>query len=120
MGNYHNLIAYQKSLELAMTIFQITKRFPKEEKYSLINQVRRSSRSVCANLVEAYKRRRSRAYFISKLNDCETENAETQVWLDFSLACNYITQKEHSELTSRNDEIAKLIWYMMNNPDKFR
>ncbi len=120
MGQYKDLLAYKKGYELAMEIFVITKRFPAEEKYSLIDQVRRSSRSVCTNLVEAYGRRRYKDYFISKLNDCETENAETQVWLDFSHDCNYITEEEHKLLTAKNDEIGKLIWYMINNPDKFK
>lgn len=103
-----------------MEIFSISKSFPKEERYSLTDQVRRSSRSVCANIAEAYKRRRYKDYFVSKLNDSETENAETQVWLDFALACQYISQEEHNDLTAKNDEIAKLMWYMINNPDKFR
>jgi len=120
MGQYKDLLAYIKSYELAMEIFVITKRFPGEEKYSLIDQIRRSSRSVCANLVEAYRRRRYKDYFISKLNDCETENAETQVWLDFSYDCKYITKEEHKTLTDKNDEVGKLIWYMINNPDKFK
>jgi four helix bundle protein len=70
--------------------------------------------------VEAYRRRRYKDYFISKLNDCETENAETQVWLDFSLDCKYITPKDYNQLKAKNDEVGKLIWYMINNPDKFR
>jgi four helix bundle protein len=120
MGDYRKLICYQKAFDLAMEIFSLTKSFPSEEKYSLVDQVRRSSRSVCTNFVEAYKRRRYKDYFISKLNDAETENAETQVWLDFSLACGYIKPALHLELTAKNDEIAKLIFYMINNPDKFR
>lgn len=120
MGDYRKLIAYQKAFDLAMEIYLITKKFPTEEKYSLTDQVRRSSRSVCANFVEAYKRRRYKDYFISKLNDSETENAETQVWLDFSLACGYINEEKYLELTAKNNEIAKLILYMINNPDKFR
>ncbi|MBI5857152.1 MAG: four helix bundle protein [Sphingobacteriales bacterium] len=119
MGDYRKLIAYQKAFDLAMEIFEITKKFPPEEKYSLTDQVRRSSRSVCTNFVEAYKRRRYKDYFISKLNDSETENAETQVWLDFALACKYITSEKHLDLTAKNDEVAKLILYMINNPDKF-
>ncbi len=119
MGHYKELMAYQKSYDLAMKIFHISKRFPPEEKYSLTDQVRRSSRSVCTNLAEAYKRRRYKDYFISKLNDSETENTETQVWLDFSKDCGYITTQEHEELTFLNDETGKLIWYMINNPDKF-
>ena len=103
-----------------MEILELTKNYPKEEKYSLIDQIRRSSRSFCTNFVEAYKRRRYRNHFISKLNDAETENAETQVWLEFSLACKYISSEKYLDLTSKNDEIAKLILYMINNPDKFR
>jgi S23 ribosomal protein. len=105
---------------LAMEIFIISKKFPAEEKYSLTDQVRRSSRSVYTNLVEAYRRRRYIDYFISKLNDCETENAETQVWLDFSLDCKYITTEEYNLLKTKNDEVGKLIWYMINNSNKFR
>jgi len=120
MGHYKELIAFKKSYELAMEIFMITKRFPVEERFSLTDQVRRSSRSVCTNLVEAYRRRRYIDYFISKLNDCESENAETQIWLDFSYDCKYITTEEYKMLSAKNDEIGKLIWYMINNPDKFR
>jgi four helix bundle protein len=120
MGEYRTLKAYEKAFALAMKIYELTKSFPSEEKYSLIDQIRRSSRSVCANIVEAYKRRRYKDYFISKLNDSETENAETQVWLDFALACKYISIEKHKNLTDKNDEVAKLLWYMINNPDKFR
>ena len=119
MGHYKDLLAFKKGYELAMEIFSITKRFPSEEKYSLTDQVRRSSRSVCTNIVEAYRRRRYKDYFISKLNDAETENAETQVWLDFSKDCKYITEEEYSALSVKNDVVGKLIWYMINNPDKF-
>jgi four helix bundle protein len=101
MGHYKELLAFKKGYELAMEIFTITKRFPSEEKYSLIDQIRRSSRSVCTNLVEAYRRIPYKDYFISKLNDCETENAEIQVWLDFSHDCKYITTEEYSHLTSK-------------------
>jgi four helix bundle protein len=120
MADYRELIAFKKSYALAMEIFLISRKFPPEEKYSLTDQIRRSSRSVCTNFVEGYRRRRYRDYFISKLNDSETENAETQVWLDFSYDCNYITIDEHSSLTLKNGEVGKLIWYMINNPDKFR
>jgi four helix bundle protein len=119
MGHYKELIAYKKGYELAMEIFILTKSFPKEEKYSLTGQIKRSSRSVCTNLAEASRRKRSKNYFTSKLNDCETENAETQVWLDFSYDCKYISQDEYIKLTAKNDEVGKLIWYMINNPDKF-
>lgn len=119
MGLYKDLLAFKKGYFLAMEIFSITKKFPPEEKFSLTDQIRRSSRSVCTNITEAYRRRRYKDYFISKLNDAETENAETQVWLDFSKDCKYITPEEYIALSSLNDEVAKLIWYMINNPDKF-
>jgi four helix bundle protein len=119
MGYYKDLLAYKKAFSLAMEIFTISKKFPPEERYSLIDQIRRSSRSVCANIAESYRRRRYKDYFISKLNDAETENSETQVWLDFSKDCGYITEEEYNHLTSINDEAGKLIWYMINNPEKF-
>jgi four helix bundle protein len=120
MGHYKDLLAFKKGYELAMEIFAISKRFPPEEKYSLTDQVRRSSRSVCVNIVEAHRRRGYKDYFISKLSDSETENAETQVWLDFTRDCKYIAAEEYSSLTTKNDEVGKLIWYMINHPDKFR
>lgn len=119
MGDYRTLLGYQKAFSLAMRIYQVSKTFPSEERFGLIAQIRNSSRSVCTNIVEAYKRRRYKDYFISRLNDAETENAETQVWLDFALSCNYFTNEIYLELKSANDEVAKLVLYMINNPDKF-
>jgi len=120
MGTYKDLAGFQKSYELAMEIFNISKRFPAEEKYSLTDQVRRSSRSVCANITEAYRRRRYKDYFISKLCDADTENSETQVWLEFAKDCKYISPEEYYKLLAKNEEVGKLIGYMINNPDKFR
>ena len=119
MGNHKNLLAYAKGYDLAIKIYSISKRFPPEERFSLTDQIRRSSRSVCTNLAEAYKRRRSKAYFISKLNDSESENTETEVWLDIAKDCSYLTKEEYLELMVLNTEVGKLIWYMINNPDKF-
>lgn len=119
MGNYKNLLAYQKAYALALEIFEISKKFPPEEKYSLTDQIRRSSRSVCVNLAEAERRKRYESYFISKLSDSETENAETQVWLDFSQDCRYITPELYKDLSLKNDEVGKLIWYMIHHPEKF-
>lgn len=119
MADYRELLAYKKSYELAMLIFNLTKKFPAEEKFSLTDQIRRSSRSVCANLAEAYRRRRYKNHFLSKLSDVETENAETQVWLDFSFDCGYLTLDEYRDLTAKNNESGKLIWFMINNPEKF-
>lgn len=119
MGHYKDLLGYQKAYELAIKIYHISKKFPPEEKFSLTDQIRRSSRSVCTNLAEAYKRRRYKDYFINKLNDSETENTETEVWLDFSKDCLYLDTVEYKNLISLNTEVGKLIWYMISNPDKF-
>ena len=93
MGTLRDLLAYKKAFALAMAIFEVTKFFPKEEMYSLTDQIQRSSRSVNANLAEAYKRRKDPNHFLSKLADADTENAETQTWLDFALACKYISEQ---------------------------
>ena len=114
-----NLIVYQKSYDLAMEIFEITKSYPKEEKYSLVDQIRRSSRSVSASLAEAYCKRRYLAHFVSKLTDADMENYETQTWLQFSLDCNYITKEQYAELGEISKEIGKLIEYMIQHPEKF-
>ena len=120
MGDYADMIVYQKAFKLALDIFQISKKFPGEEKYSLTDQIRRSSRSVCVNFVEAYRRRKYIAHFLSKLNDAETENAETQVWLEFALNFGYLSEELYRDFSARNSEIGKIIWTMINNPDKFR
>lgn len=107
MGVYNFKLTkvYTLAFEQAMDIFSLTKKFPKEETYSLIDQIRRSSRSVCANLAEAYRKKIYPAYFILKLTDCDAENSETGVWLDFSLACEYLQMEEHLRLISRNGDI---------------
>jgi len=117
--DYRDLLAYKKSFELAMKIFEASKHFPKEGKYSLTDQVRRSSRSVTVTIEESYRKRIYPKNFFSKLTDAEAENSETQVWLDFSLACCYLQESEYEELTAINNEVGKLIYYMINNPDKF-
>ena len=117
---FNKLLAYQKAFNLAMEIFEITKLFPKEETYSLTDQIRRSSRSVCANISEAYRKRIYEKHFISKLTDSDAENSETQVWIKFSYKCGYIDSEKESKLTEMSLEIGKLIHYMINNPDKFR
>jgi len=117
--DFRELIAYQKAFELSMEIFLLSKSFPSEEKYSLTDQIRRSSRSVCANIAEAYRKRRYINHFISKLTDSDAENSETNVWLEFSLRCGYISQEKYSDLYIRNTEVGKIINYMINNPEKF-
>jgi four helix bundle protein len=102
-----------------MDIFEASKKFPPEEKFSLTDQIRKASRSVCANLVEAYRRRKYKAHFLAKLTDCSTENTETQVWLDFSKDCKYLALEEYSDFSYRNTEVGKMLWHMIENPEKF-
>ena len=110
---FKKLLAYQKGFDLAMSIFEVSKSFPIEEKYSLTDQIRRSSRSVCANLSEAYRKRRYEKHFISKLTDSDAENSETQVWLGFAKECGYIDEELLSNLENESMEIGKLIQYMI-------
>ena len=117
--DYRYLLAYKKSFKLAMMIFDVSKSFPIEERYSLTDHIRRSSRSVTVTITESYRKKVYPKNFLSKLTDAEAENSETQVWLDFSLACNYLLQSKYEELTTLNTEIGKLLYYMMNNSDKF-
>ena len=117
--DFKELIAYKKAFKLAMEIYKISKLFPKEEKYSLTDQIRRPSRSTCANIAEAHIKRIYPKHFTSKLTDADGENSETVVWLDFALACEYITEETYKPLVSESEEIGKLINYMINNPDKF-
>ncbi len=102
-----------------MEIFHLSKGFPKDETYSLTDQVRRSSRSVCANIADAYRKKRYPANFISKITDCDAENSETGVWFDFSLECKYIDPDKHSLFIFRNEEIGRLLNHMINNPEKY-
>ena len=117
--DYTDLLAYQKAFDLAMRIFHISKSFPSEEKYSLTDQIRRSSRSVCANIGEGYRKRRYPAHFISKLSDADMENTETQIWLSFSKECRYLSDDIYAQLVQNTKEIGNLIGYMMSNPEKF-
>jgi len=117
--DFRELLAYKKAFDLSMEIFQLSKSFPTEEKYSLTDQIRRSSRSVCSNIAEAYRKRRYVAHFISKLTDSDGENSETNVWLEFAYNCGYISKETFTDLSNKTIEIGKLINYMINNPDKF-
>jgi four helix bundle protein len=103
--SYWELRVYQAAMDLAMEIFRLSKTFPREERYSLVDQVRKSSRSVCANLSEAWRKRRYQAAFVSKLSDSETEAAETQVWLEFSFRCDYIKEETFKNLDQRYEHI---------------
>jgi four helix bundle protein len=111
---------YKLAFEIAMKIFEISRTFPKEETYSLTDQVRRSSRSVCSSLAEAHRKRLYPAHFVSKVSDADMENAETQTWLEFALACKYITPKEHDELLNLSEQVGNLLNHMITNPEKYK
>ena len=113
------LEVYQTAYQLAMRIFQITKRFPAEERFALTSQIRRSSRSVALNLREAWAKRRYEAHFVSKLTDCDGENGETDTSLDFALDCEYITPSEHHEMTEANHAVGRMLGSMLNHPEPF-
>jgi four helix bundle protein len=119
MGSFRDLIVYKKAFDLAMSIYDITKKFPVDEKYSLISQIRRSSRSVCANLAEGYRKRQYPAHFIAKVSDADMENTETSIWLDFSLSCGYIDDHTFTSLKNTTIEIGKLLYDIIQNPGKY-
>ncbi len=114
-----DLAVYQKGYELAMKVFHLTKGFPLEERFALTSQIRRSSRSVCLNLREAWAKRRYEAHFVSKLTDCDGENSETDSALDFAKDCGYITATQHAELTALCREIGRMLGSMINKPGPF-
>ena len=114
-----DLEVYKKAYALAMEVFKLSKHFPLDERYALTNQIRRSSRSVAMNLREAWAKRRYEAHFISKVTDCDGENAETETSLDFAKDCGYLTSDLHSDLVGRNREIGRMLGSMINNPAPF-
>ncbi len=117
--NVKELTVYKKAYRQAMKYFEISKHFPPEERYALTNQGRRSSRSVCQNLREAWAKRRYEPHFVSKLTDCDGENAETDTCWDFALSCGYISTEEHVEVTALNQEVGKMLGSMIARPQKF-
>jgi four helix bundle protein len=117
--NFRELRVYQASMDAAMEIFDLSKSFPGDEKYSLTDQIRRSSRSVCANIGEAWRKRRYKAAFIAKISDCETEACETQIWLEFALKCKYLDESKVNKLTERYDHIISQLVIMINDADKW-
>jgi len=117
--SHKELIVYQIAFKSSMEIFHISKSFPKDEIYSLTSQIRRSSRSVSANLTEAFRKRRYEKAFISKLSDSEAEAAETQVWLDYSLECGYLSINSHEKLCMEYDKIIGMIVIMIMHPEKW-
>lgn len=116
---HRDLIVYQKAFSVAMKIFQITKKFPKEETYSMVDQMRRSSRSVCSCIAEAYRKRKYQGYFVNKISDADGENSETIVWLEFAMACNYISHEEQHTLEQDAEEVGRILNSMIENPEKF-
>lgn len=110
---------YQFAFKLALDIFELSKKFPKEETYSLTDQVRRSSRSVCICLLEAYRKKRYPAHFIAKVTDSDMENSETSGWIDFALACGYMLEPIHSDLIARCAEVGRLLNHMINDYEKY-
>ena len=117
--SFKTLTVYKKAFALAMDIFRTSGTFPKEEKYSLTDQIRRSSRAVAACIAEAYRKRTYPQYFISKTSDADMENSETQVWLEFALSCDYIDQNEWRGLNDKSREIGRLLHHMIFHPDKY-
>jgi four helix bundle protein len=113
---HEELEVYQLAFEMAMQLFQISKRFPVEERYSLTDQMRRSSRSVCANLAEAWRKRRYRAAFIAKLSDSEAEAAETQTWINFAIRCGYLKPELGRDLSQNYDRILGKLVKIIHNP----
>jgi four helix bundle protein len=116
---YRELRVYQAAMEAAMRIFELTKRFPAEEKYSMVDQIRRSSRSVCTNSAEAWRKRRYPAHFVSKLSDGEGEAEETRVWLEFAYRCKYLTSAEAEELDDTYDMILGQLVRMISEPEQW-
>lgn len=120
ISKHTDLIVYQMAFKAALQIYELTKTFPKEEKYSLTDQIRRSSRSVCANLAEAFRKRKYPKAFIAKLSDSEGEAAETQVWLEFSYNHKYISKANYDKLTLDYDNIIGKLVVMSNQPEKWK
>jgi four helix bundle protein len=119
ISSYKELRVYQAAMKAAMRIFELTKHFPIEERYSLTDQIRRASRSVCTNLGEGWRKRRYRAHFISKLSDSEGEAEETRVWLEFSWRCGYMSKKDALELDEEYHHIIAQLVLMIDKPEQW-
>ncbi|HYV92712.1 MAG TPA: four helix bundle protein [Chitinophagales bacterium] len=119
MGTFRDLTVYRKAFKLAVEIFELTKKFPEEEKYGLTIQIRKSSRSVCSCIGEGYRKRKYPAHFVSKMTDADMENTETQVWLDFSLAGKYIDKSKYLDLLAKSEEVGKMLNHMIEHAEKY-
>lgn len=116
---HKDLKVYRLAYRLAMQVFELSRSFLVEERYSLTDQARRSSRSVCANLAEGFRKRQYPNHFVSKLSDADSEATETQVWLDFALDCGYMSSDHHDELIEQYGEVGKMIGSMIAHPERF-
>jgi four helix bundle protein len=119
MSDFRDLFLYKKAFENAMLIFEMSKKFPPEEKYALTSQIRKSSRSVCSCIGEGYRKRKYVKHFQAKISDSDMENSESIVWLDFALACKYIVQTGHSDMINRFEEVGKMLNHVLEHPEKF-
>ena len=119
MKGHRDLRVFQLAYELAMEIFKISKSFPREELYSLTDQIRRSSRSGAVNIAEGFRKRQYPKMFVNKLSDSDGEATETQVWLDFAHDCAYLSENDHKNLTSKYEEVGRMLGSMMASPEKF-
>ncbi|MBK8615164.1 MAG: four helix bundle protein [Flavobacteriales bacterium] len=119
MAGFKDMSIYKKAFEMARMVFTLSKRFPSEEKFSLTDQVRRSSRSVTAQYAEGYRKKRYPAHFISKMTDADGENAETQVWLDHAVACGYVTENDIAPILKVSEEVGRMLGDMIENPEKY-
>jgi four helix bundle protein len=119
IGVFRELRVYKAAFAAAMRIFALTKQFPPEERFSMVDQMRRSSRSVCANIAEAWRKRRYKAHFVSKLSDAEGEAEETHVWLEFALRCRYLEQDDFDQLDDTYDKVLGQLVRMLAEPGKW-
>ncbi|RIJ48557.1 four helix bundle protein [Maribellus luteus] len=119
VSGFRKLTVYRKAFDLAMEIFEITKKFPSQEKYELTDQIRRSSRAVCRAIGEGYRKRQYPKHFSSKMSDSDMENTETQVSLDFALNCGYVSEEEYKTLLEKSEEVGRLLHHMVENPEKY-
>ncbi|MGD0923024.1 MAG: four helix bundle protein [Terriglobia bacterium] len=119
LRGHRDLKVYQVAYRLAMEIFKETRTFPQDERYSLTSQIRRSSRSVAANVAEAFRKRQYPNMFASKLADSDAEATETQVWLDFALDCGYLSQEQHRKLITGYEEVGRMLSSMISHPERF-
>ena len=119
MSGFKEMSAYKQAFQMANLVFRLSKLFPKEETYSLTDQIRRSSRSVTAQFAEGYRKKRYPLHFVAKMTDADGENAETQVWLDHAVACEYVTQRDIDPILALSEEVGKMLGDMIENPAKY-